>query len=698
MGHTVNATKDEGRDDEVSDVGKIIRFLAGLSPAQRREYAHVFHGDTEGALTVTRHRGVEDEILLSWGEGTPWGIINVGSGDRFFADLDLPPEQKRVHDIVNPDWFFANLDHDTSPIHVLVGSRKFAEGWNSYRVGVIGLVNLGKSKGNQIIQIFGRGVRLHGARGDGKRKHTEHLADYAALGDAPGRRLRRLETLVVTSLNPSYLERFLDEIGREVRFLSTRTVRVNPAVVRLGGGETVEWTAYRERLHVFRIAPVEIGWKRAVLEVRDEEQGGAKRRVCDGIRYTVQAGDEEKTGTLRRLTPKLDYRTDPDLPGRDVRIELQRKAFGLGNWLDRVGFTAGIRRAAAGAGLQLWAEQNGVLREPMLEDLLAVPSEVRDREGATLGIERVDALAGRIAAELIPRIAKRIEHQINSRSYRYDGPLEQSTPDRRGDFLYEYTITRSFETQQEQEAWERDRERAQREIDVVVEALHVDAEGRHVYRPLLREPSDKARIERDITIAPDRLNPAERKFVADLGQYIADHYSRQERWEFYLLRNLATLRRIGIYQEDEEQPYFPDFVLWALDREEDRTVLILADPKGQMGMENRRTRENNTKVRLGDRRWKDNPLLELERRLTEEHGRPFELHSFLLLPRSSDWGRGMKAEWIREHMLALNVLRLDWHARNEAGEAGYKPLGKSYLELMFERAGIRKDTTVPAGS
>ena len=44
----------------------------------------------------------------------------------------------------------------------LIGSKKFTEGWSSWRVCTLGLMNIGKKEGSQIIQLFGRGVRLKG--------------------------------------------------------------------------------------------------------------------------------------------------------------------------------------------------------------------------------------------------------------------------------------------------------------------------------------------------------------------------------------------------------------------------------------------------------------------------------------------------------------------------------------------------------
>ncbi len=61
--------------------------------------------------------------------------------------------------------FFEQINNKDSDINILIGSKKFTEGWNSYRVSSIGLLNIGRNAGSQIIQIFGRGVRLRGLEG-----------------------------------------------------------------------------------------------------------------------------------------------------------------------------------------------------------------------------------------------------------------------------------------------------------------------------------------------------------------------------------------------------------------------------------------------------------------------------------------------------------------------------------------------------
>ena len=57
---------------------------------------------------------------------------------------------------------FHEINKPHSTVNLLIGSKKFTEGWSSWRVSTMGLMNVGQGEGSQIIQLFGRGVRLKG--------------------------------------------------------------------------------------------------------------------------------------------------------------------------------------------------------------------------------------------------------------------------------------------------------------------------------------------------------------------------------------------------------------------------------------------------------------------------------------------------------------------------------------------------------
>jgi hypothetical protein len=102
---------------------------------------------------------------------------------------------------------FGTLNKKDSQLHVLIGSRKFTEGWSSWRVSTMGLLNMGQGEGSQIIQLFGRGVRLKGRT-------------YSLKRSTPGQRpkglhLERLETLNIFGVNAGYMAAFKDYLKEE---------------------------------------------------------------------------------------------------------------------------------------------------------------------------------------------------------------------------------------------------------------------------------------------------------------------------------------------------------------------------------------------------------------------------------------------------------------------------------------------------
>ena len=102
---------------------------------------------------------------------------------------------------------FDDIGTPNTTMEVLIGSKKFIEGWNSWRVSNMGLLNIGKSEGSQIVQLFGRGVRLRGrdmtlkrtAPADGP--HPEHI--------------ELLETLNIFAVRANYMAQFRDYLERE---------------------------------------------------------------------------------------------------------------------------------------------------------------------------------------------------------------------------------------------------------------------------------------------------------------------------------------------------------------------------------------------------------------------------------------------------------------------------------------------------
>lgn len=115
-------------------------------------------------LHIADIKSGEGEIGLRASSNTPYfGVVYIS--DNLQRDLIKQIERKNKQIIIQNDISSVSLFESitqTPDINILIGAKKFIEGWNTWRVSNICLLNVGKSEGPQIIQLFGRGVRLKG--------------------------------------------------------------------------------------------------------------------------------------------------------------------------------------------------------------------------------------------------------------------------------------------------------------------------------------------------------------------------------------------------------------------------------------------------------------------------------------------------------------------------------------------------------
>jgi len=82
------------------------------------------------------------------GENEYFGVINIGDTLGFKKQLEkkgISVEQDAVSDSL-----FDDIKKEGSKINILIGSKKFIEGWDTWRVSSMGLLNIGKGQGPQL--------------------------------------------------------------------------------------------------------------------------------------------------------------------------------------------------------------------------------------------------------------------------------------------------------------------------------------------------------------------------------------------------------------------------------------------------------------------------------------------------------------------------------------------------------------------
>lgn len=178
----------------------LMAFLGKEADLYADILQRLFHAPAGGCLHLSLLKKAEGELALAVGEnGTPFAVINIGDASGFFKTAEGRDDFVCRSDDFSPG-LFAKINQKDSPIHLLIGSRKFSEGWSSWRVSTMGLLNMGKSEGSQIIQLFGRGVRLKGRGFSLKRS--------LAAERPKGLHLDKLETLNIFGIRAGYMEQF----------------------------------------------------------------------------------------------------------------------------------------------------------------------------------------------------------------------------------------------------------------------------------------------------------------------------------------------------------------------------------------------------------------------------------------------------------------------------------------------------------
>jgi hypothetical protein len=685
MGNTVNDKKEEGKgNDELSDISKIVDYLAKLDGTKRARFKNIFNNDYRGKLKLTRNTQADDEILLSYGTGDYWGIVNVGNGLNFINDYKGENVDKVTStSIVITNiykYLFENIDKPQSPVNVLIGSRKFAEGWNCFRVSVIGLINLGKTKGNKIIQIFGRGVRLKGLKNDGKRKDRNHIEDYFALTQSEIDKLKRLETLCVFSLQRSYLEAFTEAVSSELEITKTFEISVNPSLIKLNSGD-VAFDTYKEELKIFKLSKTSVDVKKILLNPADRK-----------VTYEFVLDGKYQKASINNFSFSLDYRTNRNEEGKNIRNSLSQANSKYSAFINYEPFVKTITEEADQANIQLF-KAGSRLTEITIDDALAYINEIYyKKELYELDFEFTENVNAKIGEEFVKKVRNKVNWHLHSSIYQFEEELKQSRGEIKGDFIDKYTLVKSFSlskkvgpTTKQKTEKELNQEIADftTTITDIENALITDKIGNHIYEPLLYENEHK--LKDGLSLRPDKLNRGEKKFVKDFAKYIKENHEKFKDFNVYLMRNVESLKSIGIYLNDDSAVFYPDFIMWLIAKS--KVYINFIDPKGQMGIKDFNTEQNKEKITIADK-TSNTTLPNIEKELKRIHKKDFILNSFILLRDSSELGNVAKADWKKEHMISKNILRLDWHKENEKEyNADQSKLvdNKTYLDWIVEK-------------
>ena len=504
----------------------------------------IFHSPASSGLHLAHLRGSSGEIGLKAGAGQAYfGVIYIGDTSKFKGLVQEHAPEITVEEDVVGGSLFEDIGRPDSRIHVLIGAKKFIEGWDSWRVSNMGLLNIGRGEGSQIIQLFGRGVRLKGK--------SVSLKRSAALDGPHPKHITLLETLNIFAVRADYMAQFRNYLERE-------GVETEP-VIELPLFTWINRLALDKRLVSPR--PPEgrnFAEKRLLLEA----DTGIRVRVDMSVR--VQSLESTALGLHEAQVGSGQERT---IPAESlVLVDWEQVYLDLLAYKARKGWRNLIIRPETPR--QLLGQINYTL--------IADASVVRphDFTGRTLLQEAITSTLRKYLNTFYRRQRERWETEVME--YR---PLDKNDPNLafNRDLLGEPQPAYIVKVQQsERELIEAIRKFAEeaRRLSSLPDADELPAINfdRHLYLPLLLEQSEKMQT------VPPALKPSEAQFVRHLKAYWENEKDKALKGkELFLLRNLSRGKGIGFF---EERGFYPDFILWALAQDHQRIIFV--EPHGML--------------------------------------------------------------------------------------------------------------------
>ncbi|MEP0825026.1 MAG: restriction endonuclease subunit R, partial [Nitrososphaera sp.] len=207
----------KGRDRDIS-FAELLPYVKkeGLSATELYDdiLETVFNSESSGKLELFPISNASGEIGLKVSTAARYfALVYIGDVASFRKKLEEKHELTFREDKFTGS-LFDTINAEDSPVNILMGSRRFIEGWNSFRVSTMGLLNMGKSKGSQIIQLFGRGVRLRGY--NNLMKRSKMLVEERILDkDKTPAGLGYLETLNIFGIKADYVDTFRKQLEDE---------------------------------------------------------------------------------------------------------------------------------------------------------------------------------------------------------------------------------------------------------------------------------------------------------------------------------------------------------------------------------------------------------------------------------------------------------------------------------------------------
>lgn len=509
----------------------------------------VFNCNTAGAgMHIENLRGVQGEIRVRVGENPPFGLINVGD------DADLVKLCKshglETGAIDFSGSLFQNINEENSTINVLIGSKKFTEGWNCWRVSMMGLMNVGRSEGSEIIQLFGRGVRLKG-HGMSLKRSNFFIKDRPDVV-AP-KFITLLETLNIFGVRADYMKQFKDYLEAE----GVPTEKGQPIIRKM---PVIRNSVVKNRnLYTLKVRG-DMDYKKHAAKPALKSRSDLSIIVLDC--YAKLQFETSKAKSLDEVTKNETYFKKENLAFfnyDEIYFELQRYKN------EKARFNLNISKQ----------DIIDLLNKNDWYKLLIPEAELilRDFED----YKRWQ----RIAITLLRLYCDKFYYAEKNK---WEAPLLEYAILEENDINFlendEYTISIANASDESQVVIWLDniikKVKAAKASKNIIQLPEMQTNiavfdiPAHLYNPLIYVAKNSV----EITVSPVALVESEYKFVKDLKDYVVANKTFFYDKELYLIRNKSK-KGIGFF---ESSGFYPDFIMWLISG--GKQYITFIDPKG----------------------------------------------------------------------------------------------------------------------
>lgn len=508
----------------------------------------VFNNTTIGAnLYLDNLKGADGELGLRVGDSDYFGVINVGDEKTLYQLAITNQVLGTERDF--SDSLFKKINEDTSPINLLIGSKKFSEGWSSWRVSSMGLMNVGKSEGSQIIQLFGRGVRLKGYQFSLKR--STGLDDYQKPETIKQIKplLRHLETLQIFGVKADYMEQFkqfLEEEGLPVNDSSWISIKIPTAQKEIVKQNKLKLIAvkesenfkrnilvpllYNEKLFIGKL--VELDWY-PKIDILEKKSSGVALTKNKGVLSSNHISLLNWNAVFLEIQ---NFKADKSYHNLSIQLEDLKTILQNVSWYNLY-IPAHHLEFTKYDNVAIWQELSITLLKKYIEQFyLFYKNEFHSEHIETVQLSGSD------------------ENFV----LEYDVRLNTDEDTAHFQNMLEHLQAEVLEP-------------AFSNIQIASEALAFD-NVLHLYKPLIYLGKNYQNL---IQVSPIALDASEKQFLDDLVDYIQKNKSQLKDSEIHVLRNQSK-KGLGFFTDGNN--FYPDFILWIL--KDGKQYIKFIDPKG----------------------------------------------------------------------------------------------------------------------